>query len=213
MTVLPSTRKIFCVGGGKTGTTSLGAALQSLGFDVAEQAPFEQLIEQWAQRDFRPIIEYCKRWEAFQDIPFCLDHTFVALDHAFPQARFILTVRGSSAEWYESLVRFHTRLFGNRRLPTASEMKAFGYRHKGWLWRAHQLIYGVDEKSVFDREIYVAGYEAHNRSVMDYFRHRPGDLLVLNVGRPDAMDSLCRFLGVERNGRQMPHLNSSRKAA
>jgi hypothetical protein len=213
MNVLPSNRKIFCVGSGKTGTTSLGAALQSLGFAVAEQAGGEQLIEQWAQRNFRPIIEHCKRWDAFQDIPFCLAHTFVALDHAFPQARFILTVRSSPAEWYESVVRFHTRLVGKRQLPTASDMKAFGYRQTGWLWRAHQLIYGIDESSVFNRDIYIAGYEAHNRSVKDYFRHRPDDLLVLDVSHPGAMNTLCKFLGVERNGQNMPHLNSSRQAA
>ena len=56
-------KKIFCIGSGKTGTTSIGAALCSLGFRLGDQAQGELLIEDWARRDFRPIVEYCKTAE------------------------------------------------------------------------------------------------------------------------------------------------------
>src|SRR5690349_10358789 len=111
--------KIFCIGSGKTGTTSMGAALASLGFKLADQAIGESLIEDWAKRDFRAIIDHCKSADAFQDVPFSLDYTYAALDQAFPGAKFILTVRESSAEWYESLTRFHTKIVGKNRLPNA----------------------------------------------------------------------------------------------
>jgi len=189
------------------------AALQSFGFVMGNQADGELSIYDWAKRDFRPIIELCKTAEAFQDVPFCLDYTYIALDQAFPGSKFILTVRNNASEWFGSLTRFHTQIVGKNRLPTADDLKAFPYREAGWLWQAHTLIFGGDESSVFDRELYIRQYESHRLGVIDYFRHRPDDLLVLNLGDTNAMDRLCAFLGVERNGRTMPHLNASRKAA
>ena len=206
----PGQTKIFCVGSGKTGTTSMRAALQSLGFRLGVQARGELLIEEWAKRNFRPIIEYSKTADAFQDIPFSLDYTYVVLDQEFPGAKFILTVRSDAAEWYSSLTRFHTKLIGAGRLPTADDLKACQYLRDGWLWRAHKLLYGCDESNVYDRKKVIRHYESHRQVVLEYFRHRPSDLLVLNVGDASAMDSLCQFLGVPRNGLNMPHLNSSR---
>ena len=69
------------------------------------------------------------------------------------------------------------------------------------------LDLGDDESLLYNREAYIAGYLHHNRSVTDYFRHRPDDLLVLNVGDADAMQRLCGVLGVPYRGQQMPHMN------
>lgn len=85
--------KVFCVGRNKTGTTSIAKALRALGFKVGDQARAETLIEDWARRDFRKIVRYCRTADAFQDVPFSWPHTFEALDQAFPQSKFILTVR------------------------------------------------------------------------------------------------------------------------
>lgn len=205
--------KIFCIGSGKTGTTSMKAALKTLGYRMGDQATAELLIEAWAVRAFDPVIAYCHSADAFQDIPFCLDYTYVALDQAFPGSKFVLTVRTSSAEWFESMVRSHTRIVGRNRVPTADDLKAFPYRHVGWIWRAHTLIYGCDESSLFDRDLYVRQYESHAAGVCDYFRHRPGDLLVLDLSVSGAMDRLCEFLGRPSAGLAMPHLNRSKDGA
>ncbi len=202
-------KKIFCVGLNKTGTTSLAAALSGLGYRMGEQSAAELLIEDWSRRDFRQIVAYCASADAFQDIPFSLDYTYQAVDGAYPGSKFILTVRGSAEEWYASLVRFHTMIVGKNRLPTASDLQEFSYRRRGWLWDAMQLVYGDAEESFYDRETNIRRYEDHNRRVLDYFRHRPGDLLVLNVADADGMTRLCRFLGLPDDARRMPHLNRS----
>lgn len=206
-------RKLFCIGFNKTGTTSLAAALFSLGFRIGDQVQAEVLIDDWARRDFHRIIAYCRTADAFQDVPFSLNHTYGVLDHAYPGAKFILTIRDSADEWFDSLRRFHTKLIGKQRVPTADDLREHEYLDKGWLWHAHQLLFNVDESNLYARDYYVEQYERHNRQVLDYFRHRPDDLLVLNVGERDAMRALCEFLGVENDGRQMPHLNNSQKAA
>jgi tetratricopeptide (TPR) repeat protein len=209
MTGEPGGRKIVCVGRNKTGTTSIEAALHSFGLKTGQQARGEILKDDWARRDFRRIIGLCRTADAFQDVPFSNAFTFQAVDANFPGSKFILTVRDSPDEWFESLIRFHTRIVNKGRLPTADDLRAFEYRYKGYLWDAFVLNYGADEDLLYDREAYIANYLDHNRSVTEYFRHRPDDLLVLNVSHADAMKQLCAFVGVPYRGQAMPHLNRS----
>ena len=92
--------KIFCIGANKTGTTSLKKAMDELGFVVGAQITAENLVDDWAQRDFRRIIKYCKSAEFFQDAPFSFEFTYIVMDHAFPGSKFILTERDSPEQWY-----------------------------------------------------------------------------------------------------------------
>lgn len=201
--------KVFCIGRNKTGTTSIAEALASLGYKVGDQAAAELLMDDWGQRDFHRLIDYCKTADAFQDVPFSLDFTYPVLDYAFPGSKFILTIRNSGAEWYESLTRFHSKAFCNGRLPTADDLKAVNYREPGWLWKAHTMIYGNDESNLYHRENYIKHYEDYNARVLEYFKHRPQDLLVLNLSESDSMARLACFLGVEASDMAMPHLNAS----
>jgi len=205
----PGGRKVVCIGRNKTGTTSIEAALQSFGLRMGLQARGEMLKGDWAKRDFTRIVALCRTADAFQDVPFSNADTFRAVDADFPGSKFILTVRDSPEQWFESLVRFHTRIVGKGRLPTADDLRQFDYRYKGFLWDAFVFNYGDDERLLYNREAYIANYVDHNRSVTEYFRHRPDDLLVLNVGDSDAMPRLCGFLGVPYRGQAMPHLNRS----
>jgi tetratricopeptide (TPR) repeat protein len=209
MTAEAAGRKVFCVGRNKTGTTSIAAALQSLGLRLGLQARGERLKDDWARRDFARILDLCRTADAFQDMPFSQPYTFQAVDAAFPGSKFILTVRDSAEQWFDSLLRFHTRIVGKDRLPTADDLRALEYHYQGYLWDSFVLTHGDDERLLYDRDTYIAGYHGHNRSVVEYFRHRPADLLVLNVGDADAMRRLCAFLGLDYRGQPMPHLNRS----
>lgn len=199
--------KVFCIGRNKTGTTSLGALLRQLGYRLGDQAAAEMLLRDWSRRDFRQIVKYCQTADAFQDIPFSLDDTYQAVDGAYPGSKFILSLRESAQQWYDSLVRSHTRLLGKGRRPTAQDLQEFSYRYRGWLWENAQMIYGVNESTLYDRDLYMAHYQAHNEGVRAFFRHRPDDLLVVNVGEPSAVEKICRFLGKSPAGQQMPFLN------
>ena len=152
----------------------------------------------------------CRTADAFQDIPFSLDDSYRVLDQAFPGSRFILTVRNSAEEWYDSLLRFSIRVVGKGKVPTAEDIKQLKYREPGWAWRSMCLVYAIDEETLFDRQIYMEHYLSHNRRVMAYFHDRPKDLLVLNVAQDNAMEMLCEFLEVPWPGTHMPHLNRTR---
>ena len=203
-------QKVFCVGYNKTGTTSIELALKDFGYKVGIQSEAELLMDDWAIRDFRRIVEYCNTADAFQDMPFSLDFTYQVLDYAFPGSKFILTIRNNADEWYQSLVRFHAQIMGVKGKPTMSDLKKFTYREQGWLWRQQQNIFGANEKTLYDEEIYKSYYENHNNQVLEYFKFRPKDLLVLNLENSDSMQSLCSFLGIKYEGQKMPHLNKSK---
>lgn len=201
--------KVFCIGRNKTGTTSLAAALKNIGYRVGRQGDAELLMEDWSRRDFQRLIRYCHDADAFQDVPFSYDYTFQAMDAAFPGSKFILSVRDSPEQWYQSLTRFHSNRQGKGRLPTSEDLKSDPYVYKGWLWQVKELVFGPEEGTLYNEEIYKAHYVRHNERVQDYFRHRPNDLLILNLADPDSMKLLCEFLGRTWIGEQMPKLNKS----
>ena len=191
-----NTEKVFCVGCNKTGTTSLEAALKDFGYLMGNQSVAEKLaVEGWGQRDFRRIIRYCRTAEAFQDLPFSMPYTYQALDAAFPRSKFILTIRDSSEQWYSSITRFHAKLWGkNGRIPNKEDLQEAAYGEVGMAWRINRLSFTSPEDDPYRKEDLIEHYERHNATVMEYFRHRPNDLLVINVAEGGAYRKLCEFL-------------------
>jgi len=198
--------KVFCVGAGRTGSLSLSLALKRLGYNVAGQAKRYALIQDWAVRRWGPLLEHCRTAEAFHDAPFSHPFTYVVLDQAFPSSKFILTVRDCSAQWYKSLVGFHSVLTADgKRTPTADDLKAFA---GGWLYRTVKILRDVPDDDLYNRETCIRYYERHCESVREYFRFRE-DLLVLNVSEEDAFPRLCRFLDKPVIEEPFPHTNST----
>jgi len=194
MNSVSKNRKVFCIGLNKTGTTSLAKALEELGYDLGDLAAAEALLEDWARRDFHRIIEYCQTADVFRDIPFSLDFTYQALDAAYPDSKFILTVRNSTEEWYHSLTQYHSKLFGRGSLPDEKCLAEAPYHSKGWVLRAMQLIANPPPGNLYCKQTLMQVYELHNMMATKYFRNRPDDLLVLNVSEPAAYRQLCAFL-------------------
>lgn len=201
--------KIFCIGFNKTGTTSVRVALEELGYKVGNQPEAEMFVDDWARRDFARIIDYCSTADAFQDIPFSLPFTYQAVDAAFPGSRFILTVRADSEVWYRSLKTFHAKLFGEGRTPSVGDLARADYRFKGWALLVMEKVFACPTGDPYDKECLVRAYETHNAMVREYFRHRPADLLMINLAARDAYHQFCAFLGKPAHGRGFPWLNRS----
>lgn len=205
-------QKVFGIGNNKTGTTSLKAAMEELGYKTGDQRTAEELIDDWAKRDFKRIVQYCKTAQFFQDVPFSKPYTFVVLDHEFPGSKFILTVRDDPEQWYNSLVKFHSKKWGREgRIPTREDLQQATYLEKGRPWKANRLSYDTPEDDPYRKEILIQHYIDHNNSVKEYFRHRPDDLLVLNVAGKNAYQKLCDFLGMKPVGKTFPWKNKTKE--
>ncbi len=205
--------KVFCIGLNKTGTTSLDRLFFYLGLKTANQSKSELLVGPWKQGNTQAIIKFCESADTFQDIPFNLPGMYRLLDKAFPEASFILTVRDSADQWYESITRFHTKILKKNRLPTPQDLQNFHYRTKGYIWEIQQIRYGATEQTLYNKEVYQNYYENYQREVKEYFAHRPEKLLVLNVSQPSAVQKVCDFLHIPYTGIAMPHINKTRDPA
>lgn len=203
-------RKYFCVGFNKTGTTSLKRAFRTLGYVIGDQRTAEGFLASWAVRDFAGLIRYCRTGQVFQDVPFSLPYTYQVVDRAFPESKFILTVRDSSEQWYTSITRYHGKLWADGRVPpTAEDLQNATYLYKGHPWDWNRWVFDSPAEDPYNKLRLIECYERHCAVVIEYFRHRPDDLLVLNVAEDGAYQKFCSFLGVVSDQTAFPWANKT----
>jgi hypothetical protein len=211
--------RVVGAGFGRTGTTSLKAALEELGF-----GPSYSLSEVFANPEHVGFWEAagCPTreeldWEGFLagygvavDWPAC--SFYEELMEAFPEAPVILTVR-DPAPWYEST---RSTIYGLRRLTTGPlpVRAAFAFAGlfapgvAGTVRLADRLVWEDTFDGRFeDRAYAMEVFERHNEAVRR--RVPPERLLVFDVR--EGWAPLCDFLGVEAPGEPFPRLNEARE--
>jgi hypothetical protein len=163
--------KVFCIGFQKTGTTSLYAALETLGYKTAAVAGRDFTAERLAGEGAALCIDTARDFDAAQDMPWPI--FFRELDAAFKGSKFILTVRDEES-WFAS-IEGH---FG----ANEGEMQAF--------------VYGRDAAApAGNKARYLETLKGHEAAVRAHFAGRPDDLLVMDLEAGDGWTELCAFLG------------------
>lgn len=171
-------RKVFVIGFNKTGTTTLENELKEFDYIVGHQRTAERLFDDVSQNKYETLIEYCKTAEAFQDIPFSMPEVYKVLDRAFPNSLFILTVRVSPDQWFQSLLKFHSKIWGHGEQPTESILANENYVYKGYPLKSLRFVFGEE---LYKEEQYKAIYIKHNEDVKEYFKTKPNQFIELNV--------------------------------
>ncbi len=69
-----------------------------------------------------------------------------------------------------------------------------------------EWIYGVGYPK-YNKQIYLNRFRKHNREVMEYFKSRADDLLIVSWEKGDQWDKLCNFLGKPLPDQPFPHTN------
>jgi hypothetical protein len=198
---------------GRTGTLSLKAALERLGF-----GPCYHMTELFQHPEHTPTWEAAARgesveWEAvFAGYRATVDWPGAAyydrLLARYPDAKVLLSVRDSQ-RWYDSVA---STIYQAGRLAQAGR-PAGGADDPRFAARARigRLIDAMVWQGTFggafeDRERAIGVYEAHNRAVQEQV---PADqLLVFDV--KEGWGPLCRFLGAPIPvDEPFPHLNDA----
>jgi SAM-dependent methyltransferase len=186
MARLEQHQKVFGLGLSRTGTTSLGNALNILGITTihfpCDQATYDEL------RKGIYKLSVLEKFQGVVDIP--LAPYYAQLDKVYPGSKFIFTFR-EIGSWLKS-VEIHWRY------PWATGV------YKEFTDFIYACVYGTIEFNE-DRFRYV--YETHFRNVCEYFAHRPSDLLVMDISDGDGWEKLCPFLGFPIPDSQFPNLN------
>lgn len=202
--------KIFCIGFNKTGTTTIEKSLKEFGYKMGSQYKGEVLVFDWYQRDFEKIIKLAETADAFQDIPFSLPFSYVFLDNYFKNAKFILTERDSPEQWYNSITKFHSKIWGDGiHPPTKEQLKNAKYRYKGYAYDSFKCIYNTEDFDLYNKKKLIKTYNTHNYSVKEYFRNRPEKLLSINVSNMTDYRKFCRFLNKEQLKDNFPWENKT----
>ncbi|NMM48051.1 sulfotransferase [Marinigracilibium pacificum] len=201
--------KYFCIGRNKTGTTSLKKAFKDLGYVVGNQHNAEILIKDFEKGEYDSLIKYCKTAQVFQDIPFSFSGIHEVLDKEFPNSKYILTIRDSADQWYNSLVKFHSKKFGDGKLPTYNDLINSNYVWKGWIWECNQLNYKSPKEDPYNEKILKEHYEKHNQMIIEYFKNRPNDLLIINLSDNNAYSKFIKFIKVKTDFDNFPWENKT----
>lgn len=164
--------KIFGIGLSKTGTTSLAHALDILGYKTRDYPG----IEHYSAGDLASVdAGLLEAHDALTDTP--IPSFYRELDARYPGARFILTVRDAEG-WLKSCKKQFTEKLAAKQNEAHNQL--------------FMDLYGC---TAFDEQKFRAGYEAFVAGVMEYFKDRPQDLLVINVVAGEGWEKLCPFLG------------------
>ena len=176
-------QKIIGVGLAKTGTKTLNACFDILGYK--RRAGFQpDALKAYASTGSTERAEaVLASRQTCVDWPWPL--LFEEMDAAFPGSKFVLTRRESAERWVDSVC------------AQALKKPDSPYR---------EMAYGFADPAAH-REALKARYEAHLDRVRSYFADRPDDLLEICFEEGDGWEKLCPFLGKPRPEEPVPHEN------
>lgn len=190
--------EIIGAGFGRTGTYSLKAALEHLGFGpchhMSEVIDKPDQITLWdAVADGRP--DYASAFAGFRSaVDFPVSAYWQDVLKAFPNAKVILSDRDPE-DWYGS--------FSQTILPLIRDKAAWPEARRPWFQMIEKVIIGKALGGRTDRDGILAAYRANASAARGLVAE--GRALVFKAG--DGWAPLCRFLGVDVPDSPYPRTN------
>ena len=183
--------KIFGIGLSKTGTSSLGIALNQMGIPTKDFPHDPVTLSQLESGDYR--LKLLSHFDAITDTP--VVPYYPQLDKLYPGSKFVLTVRDIES-WLRS-IRDHWADRGAW-LEVNPVQKRFAYF-------INTAVYG---SIAFNEDRFRYVYDLHLREVRRYFADRPDDLLEVDICAGETMGRLGHFLGVDVADEPFPRANT-----
>lgn len=178
--------KIFCIGLGRTGTTTFQDCMEILGYrHRGWSGPELGLL---AMIDFQSILPIIEGYESFDDYPFPL--IYKELFKIYPDAKFILTKRKNIDSWVNSVINE-----SNRKKHNDSD----------------NIWYEGDLNLPHRRELLSKRYLSHIASCRSFFARSPNFLEVCWEDG-DGWEKLCNFLNKPIPNQKLPHRNKTIKS-
>lgn len=187
---MDNTAKIIGLGLSKTGTSSLSDALSMLKIPTIHYPYDEVTLAQLKAADYQ--LTLFNKYRAVVDIP--LIPFFPQFDHLYPGTKFILTLRDIN-DWLVSIEK-HWELM----MVWQENTPAFKTFHEF----VSIAVFGCLK---FQKERFKYIYEKHTAHVLDYFKDRQNDLLVMDICKGDGWAKLCPFLNLAEPEISFPHAN------
>lgn len=184
-------QKIFGLGLSKTGTSSLGEALNMLGIPTIHYPFDDDTYHELMQGNFELSI-LKNTYQSIVDIPAA--PYYAQWDRQYPGSKFILTLREpqiwvkSAEKHWELMMQWWTEF------PKFQRFQRF----------ISAVVYGTIG---FNADRFLFAYETHVQNVQRYFQNRPADLLIMDICAGEGWEKLCPFLGLPQPTVPFPHAN------
>ncbi len=190
MKKLPSHQKIFGLGLSKTGTSSLGEALNVLNIKSIHYPFDDRTYDELRGGNYR--LSILDEYQAIVDIPAA--PFYAQFDSIYRESKFILTIRDKEA-WLRSC-ELHWQLMTQWQ-NNFPQFKRF-----------HEFISACVFGSLsFNEERFSYVYDTHVKNTRDYFKKRPDDFLTIDICSGEGWEKLCSFLGLPVPDAPFPHAN------
>jgi hypothetical protein len=161
-------RKVFCIGLGKTGTTTFGSFMEDLGYKHHPTICAYGLAC-YRSGNFDRLFDIADNYDSFDDFPWPL--LYKELADQYPDAKFVLTTREDADVWYKSLCKHYDRTG-----PTLAKRLSYG-------------VYSPHEDPDYHKDFYLS----HNRNVEQFF-NGTGRLIQICWEKEGEAERLLEFL-------------------
>ncbi|SMQ45865.1 unnamed protein product [Zymoseptoria tritici ST99CH_3D7] len=170
--LFPRPPKVFVLGLSKTGTTSIGDALEILGYRRLGWADTRSriMVHTWMNGGKATNLELSQLWDAFEDLPWPVMYREMA--EKYPDAKFLLSRRKDEETWLRS-------------------MAVHVGRGK---WKPYAYFYGADTFEGNEDTMRQA-YRDHMRDVRAFFNDKPDRLWEMSIDDDGDVnwDVLCQI--------------------
>jgi len=202
--------KVFIIGFNKTGTTTLKHTLMSWGLKPGNQKIACMMMEDYKDKRYERIFSLVETADVFQDIPFSAPEFFIELDKQFPESKFILSVRDSEDQWFDSMLNAHSKKAG-RKPPMAEDLSKVTNIYEGWLLDAMTILWDYPSIDLYNEQLYKKKYLDHIQKARKYFGSRSDDYIEINVSRQKDFGKLAKFLDVSTKMKNFPWANKTQE--
>ena len=185
-------QKIFGIGLNKTGTSSLGRFFEKCGYKMHEDYSCVKINMALELLKSKPddkatlLLDIIDKYDVFEDWPWPL--IYKQCLERYPDAKFVLTIRADAEEWFRSLY-YHCKKLG----PT----------------RQIKTVYGHYTPNHETKKDFIEYYKRHNAKVVEFFRDKPGKLLILSTSKDNQSNILAKFCGLDKLSK-IPYPNANK---
>ena len=186
--------KIFGIGLNKTGTSSLGRFFEKCGYKMHEDYSCIKInmaldLQNNINMDKATILlDIADNYDVFEDWPWPL--IYKQCLERYPDSKFVLTIRADAEEWFRSLY-YHCKKLG----PTKQIKSVYGH-------------YTPNHETKKD---FIEYYKRHNAKAVEFFKDKPGKLLILSTDTDDnkKSDILAKFCDLDKLS-NIPYPNANK---
>ena len=225
--------KIFCIGYNKSGTTSVYESIIDLGFRGHSNTMVwgEGVMPHIASGNFNKLYDWLELFKditVFKDVPLSIPNVWKEIYKKYPNAKYVLSERDSSEQWYNSIFNFHRLVFSLSNTPSWGEVSKIKHTYStdiiiegdqrkgkkgGFLYDYMKYTYhnsNVVSSLPYDKDKLIHSYDSHNNEIKEFFKDKD-NFISVNVSNDNDYLKLCSFFKKTPFYNKFPKYNTTSK--